>query len=475
MDDKTLRQIEGYLEELDETKTYPSDFLVLIFNINRLINIPIRTNVNGKVSAEPYTLSYLLSKPGRNELGFDFEAIDPYIDGLTKPENLEIYIDSLKQFLTDAVIERESTASTGDTYQIQVIGDLDTVDSIQSSITDWNTATTQEQSFTVDNPKVPGIYTPPVKTIDPETGQTRFSSYEYYSGPNMAINESNQYIDPETGGLKKDSEGNVLRPVFRAGAASAMFEGLSQEAIFEIQKELIDLGLDPSQYAFNPGVIDFSATSGEIDFVARLMTQANDANAMFPTLNLIDKDSDTLMGMLRPFLDYKKTTDTNTNAFIESLSDEFAGEIVPPTEAEIKSIVDKEFASRGLYATANDYGKYATIFSNLKKDAATRQAEIEKNKPSLGDVIGLSKTFSQGATEGGMYTYPGFGITTPTAEETRKQLGKPLLQPIDPVFELGKIIDNIEAGRIDASQEIVGRQAAATEFKRNFMVFEENF
>jgi hypothetical protein len=475
MDDKTLRQIKGYLEELDENKGYPADFSAFVSEINRLINIPIRTNIDGKISAESYTLSYLLSRPGRNELGYDFESIDPYIDGLTQPENLETYINSLKQFIEDASIETESTASTGDTYKVQVLGDFDTVSSIQKSITDWNTKATEEQSFTVDNPKVDGIYAPPVRDTDPVTGQTRFSSYEYYSGPNMAINESNQYIDPETGGLKKDSEGNVLRPVFRAGAASAMFEGLSQEAIFEIQKELIDLGLDPSQYAFNPGVIDFSATNGEIDFVARLMTQANDANAMFPTLNLIDKDSDTLVGMLRPFLDYKKTTDTNTNAFIESLSDEFAGEIVPPTEAEIKSIVDKEFASRGLYATANDYGKYATIFSNLKKDAATRQAEIDKNKLSLGDVIGLSKTFAQGPTYGGMYTYPGFGVTTPTSEQARKELGKPLLQPIDPVFELGKIIDNIEAGRIDASQEIVGRQAAATEFKRNFMVFEENF
>ena len=475
MDDKSLRLIEQYLEELDENKTYPADFNVFVSEINKLINIPIRTNIDGNISAQSYTLSYLLSRPSRNDLGYDFISIDPYVDALTQPENLESYINSLTQFVEDASIETETTASTGDTYKVQVIGNFDTVNSIQNRITDWNTAATEEQSFTVDSPKVDGIYTPPVRTIDENTGQTRFSSYEYYSGPNMAINESNQYIDPETGALKKDGEGNVLRPVFRAGAASAMFEGLSQEAIFELQKELIDLGLDPSQYAFNPGVIDFSATNGEIDFVARLMTQANDANAMFPTLGLIDKESDNLIGMLRPFLDYKKSTDLNTNAFIESLSDDFAGEIVPPTEAEIKSLVDKEFASRGLYATANDYAKYATIFGNLKKDAATREAEIEKNKPSLGDVIGLSKTFAQGAAQGGMYTYPGFGITTPTAEETRKQLGKPLLQPIDPVFELGKIIDNIEAGRIDASQEIVGRQAAATEFKRNFMVFEENF
>ena len=93
MDDKTLRQIEGYLEELDENKGYPADFSAFVSEINRLINIPIRTNIDGKISAESYTLSYLLSRPGRNELGYDFESIDPYVDGLTQPENLETYIN----------------------------------------------------------------------------------------------------------------------------------------------------------------------------------------------------------------------------------------------------------------------------------------------------------------------------------------------------------------------------------------------
>ena len=39
MDDKTLRQIKGYLEELDESKGYPADFNVLVSEINKLINI----------------------------------------------------------------------------------------------------------------------------------------------------------------------------------------------------------------------------------------------------------------------------------------------------------------------------------------------------------------------------------------------------------------------------------------------------
>ncbi len=77
MDDKSLRLIEQYLEELDENKAYPADFNVFVSEINKLINIPIRTNIDGKISAQSYTLSYLLSRPSRNDLGYDFISIDP--------------------------------------------------------------------------------------------------------------------------------------------------------------------------------------------------------------------------------------------------------------------------------------------------------------------------------------------------------------------------------------------------------------
>ena len=110
----------------------------------------------------------------------------------------------------------------------------------------------------------------------------------------------------------------------------------------------------------------------------------------------------------------------------------------------------------------------------LQTDAAARAAEIEDNKLSLNDIIGLSTSYDN-TTEIGPYTYGGFGISVPSAEEAREKLGKPLLQQIDVTTELGKIIDDLEAGRIDASQEILARTAAAQEFKRNFMVFEENF
>jgi hypothetical protein len=471
---KSKNQIEEYLSKLDDDKNYYQDLSIFIKDINNLIQIPLRIKTPSGITGEEYALGYLLSLPSRNELGFDFESIMPYKEELTNPENFESYINALYQFLEDASVEKEVTGGVDDTYTISFIGDVDVVNEIQQSIIDWNTESTEEQAFSVDNQKVTGLVAIPQKSQDPETGDIYFKSYDYYSGPNMAINESNQYIDPTTGQLKKDGQGNVLTPVFRMGEATAIFEGLSQEAIFELQQELVSLGLDPSSYNFVPGVINFTAKGNEVDFVAQLMTQANDANAMFPQLGLIDKNAPTSIGKLRPFLEWKKGIDEQTNSWVESLTEKFAGEVVPPSEAEVKSVVDQLFIERGINPTARDYQKYASIFSNLQIEAANRAAEIEKNKVTLGDVIGLSKSYNT-TSQVGPYTYGGFGVTTPSAEEARQQLGKPLLQPIDVTFELGKIMDDLEAGRIDASQELVSRATQAAEFKRNFMVFEENF
>lgn len=471
--EKSKNQVIAYLEELDENKNYPADFAVFVSEINKIIQVPIITNTPSGTSGQEYTLSYLLSLPSRNDLGFDFDSLIPYKDALTQPENFESYINSLNQFFTDAALEQEVTASTGDTYTIRVAIDTTQLDEISNNVLNWNTTSTEDQAFNPDQPKVPGIVEFTQRGQEPETGDVYFKSYDFYSGPNMAINQSNQYIDPKTGELKKDAQGNVLTPIFRAGSASSLFEGMSQDAIFEIQKELIDVGLDVSSYPFVAGVVDFSAKGQEVDFVAQLMTQANDANAMFPQLNLIDKNAPTLIGMLRPYLEYKKGIDEQTNATLEGLS-EYASEIVPPTEAEVKSVVDQLFIERGINPTARDYQKYATIFANLQKDSANRAAEIEKNKLSLNDVIGLSTSYDT-TTEIGPYTYGGFGISTPSPAEARAALGKPLLQPIDPIFELGKLMDDMEAGRIDASQELTARAAQAAQFKSNFMQFEENF
>ncbi len=476
MSDNTVAQdIKNYLDELDKNQSYPADFNVFISEINRLFTIPLEvTKADGERMLVNESISTLLAG-NANTIGFDFEIIGNYRTGLTEPADWESWINTVNLMLNDITEPTETLSSGRENWTFRTVAQRDSIDAIRDNTGEWFTTPTENNpSYSVDSPKIANAVALPQRTQDPETGEVYFKSYEFYSGPNMALDSNNNYIDPETGLLKKNAQGLPMSPVFRAGAASEVFEGLSQEAIFEIQQELSGLGLDIGSYNFVPGVIDFTAKGNEIDFMAQLMTQANDADSMFPELNLIDRTAPTLLGQLRPYLEYKKSVDAKTNAFLEDLQGKFAGEIVPPSDAEVKATVDSLFAERGLYATSNDYAKYATIFGNLQKQAAEREAEIEDNKISLGDVIGLSKSYDS-TTNIGPYTYGGFGITTPTAEEARKQLGKPLLQSLDVMSELGKVMDNLESGRIDASNEIAGRAAAAQQFKSNFMQFEENF
>ena len=331
-----------------------------------------------------------------------------------------------------------------------------------------------ERTYSPTQPKLEGIAPTPSTTVGAD-GEITFGSKTFYTGPNVAINAENQFYDPVTGEIKYNNDGSkILKPHFKRGSAVALFEGLTQEAIFEIQRDLVEIGMiDPAQMI--PGVVN--PTSGqEINAIAALMTMANDTIALLPNTSFIDFEATSLYGQLLPYVDFQKRNaeSTKVDLGIEGL-EQFASEVLPPTEAEVKAVVDELFAERGIVATAADYAKYSTIFGNLESQAAAREIEIQKNKPSLADTIGMSKTLSEIEQAKGNYVYPGFGVVAPTPEEAREELGMPLLQPLDPRFELSKIIDGIEEGRIDASSEIRNRSAAANEFKRNFMVFEENF
>ena len=476
--EKSVKQIEKYLKDLDKNKDYPASFSEFISQLNQRIFIPIRIQKeDGEISANDYTLSYLLALPGVGAIGFDYgDNLVEYREQLLEPASLDEYITALTAYLEAEATPTESTLGMPGPGEQNItyssLANIELISSISRSISDWNVQDTDTASYNIDEPKIMGIAPVTFKGETPE-GETVFGSNDYYSGPNVALNTANQYIDPRTGETKKFN-GKVLSPHFRLGAATEVFSGLSQEAIFEIQQELSSLGLDIGSYNFVPGVVDPTLRGGEIDFIGQLMTEANDAIAMFPELNLVDRNANTILGQLRPYMEWKKGVDEQTNVFVESLQREFAADVVPPTEAEVKSAIDQLFIERGINPTANDYQKYATIFGNLQKDAAARAAEIEDNKLSLNDIIGLSTSYDN-TTEIGPYTYGGFGVSVPSAEEAREKLGKPLLQQIDVTTELGKIIDDLEAGRIDASQEILARTAAAQDFKRNFMVFEENF
>lgn len=478
--EKSVKQIEKYLKDLDKNKDYPASFSEFISQLNQRIFIPIRIQKeNGEISADDYTLSYLLALPGVGAIGFDYgDNLIDYREQLLEPASLDEYITALTAYLEAEATPTESTLGMPGTGEQNItyssLANVELISSISRSISDWNVQDTDTASYNIDEPKIMGL-TPVTSKGETPEGETVFGSRDYYSSPGITLNTVNQYVDPVTGQPKRYND-KILSPHFRLGSATEVFSGLGQEAIFEIQQELASLGLDLGSYNFVPGVVDTTLRNeGEIYFIAQLMTRANDLIATNPELNLIDRNAPTLLGQLRPYMEWQKGRNEETNLNIGAY--ERAGyprDIVPPTEAEVKSAIDQLFIERNINPTANDYQKYETIFANLKKDAAERALEIKQNELTLGDIIGLSKSYNN-TTEIGPYTYGGFGITVPSAEEAREKLGKPLLQQIDVTTELGKIIDDLEAGRIDASQEILARTAAAQDFKRNFMVFEENF
>ena len=471
---KTKRQITNYLDGLDDSLDYPADFKVFISELNKLIEIPIQITTSQGTGGESYTLGYLLALPGPTKLGFDLDTVVPYVEDLTNPDNLATYYNALESLLQDLSQEKTIKGTSGEDITIKGMGNTEFASDIYDEVITWNTTSTPTISHSASNPKVASIVAAPSQgEVETEAGEkTIYGSKDYYSGPNIPIDEFNQYIDAKTGEPKKFN-GEIIKPWFRKGTAASMFEGLSQDAIFNIQQELASIGLDIGGYDFVPGSVNFQSGE-EIEFIAQLMMEANDLNALYPNLNVIDKEATTLMGQLNPYIEYKKKNKEEVNAFYDKARVQFADEILPPTESEVKAAVDSLFAERGINPTARDYEKYASIFTGLKKQEAARDKIIEKNNLSLGDVIGLSK---------GKYSVPGggdltdiiFGVDMPTPEEARQKLGKPLMGRFDVQAELGKVMDDLEAGRIDASQEILARTQQAALFKKNFMEFEEAF
>ena len=508
MTNETYEKILRYLENQDKSGNYDttSDFLSEInkrFELKFMVGGELQTyslsqfisnfslGRDGEVTANVSVESTYSpgSTPESTPEGILFATIAGAMDATTlqalqggEGVNWASYINAINNLFND--LGTGVTTPSGENIQL-LVGEEGSEDNaynnlkkIEEEVVSWVTRDYTdgevERPYSANDPKLEGISSVPQTTTGLD-GEPTFGSRTFYTGPNIAINAENQYYDPVTGEIKYNGDGSkILKPHFKRGSAVALFEGLSQETIFEIQRDLVEIGMiDPAK--MTPGVIN-PTTGPEINAIATLMTMANDSIVLLPSANFIDYEATSLYGQLLPYVDFQKTIaeSTKIDLGIEGL-DQFASEVLPPTEAEVKAVVDELFAERGIVATASDYARYSTIFGNLQSQAAARAAEIEKNKPSLADTIGLSKTLSEIEEEKGNYRYPGFGVVAPTTEEARKELGMPLLQPIDAKYELGKIMDGIEEGRIDASAEIRNRSAAAQQFKRNFMVFEENF
>ena len=511
MTNETYEKIERYLENQDKSGNYDT-ISVFLSEINKrfelkfmvggeektytlsqfINNFEILSEEDNEVTANVTSTGYVTpgTMPEDTPEGIFFATIAGAMDATTlkalrggQEVNWDSYINAINNLFND--LGTGVTTPSGENIQL-LVGDEDSEDNAYTNLKkiegyvrnwvakDYPADGEVERPYSSTQPKLEGIAFVPQTTVGAE-GEITFGSKTFYTGPNIAINAKNQFYDPITGNVKYNNDGSkILKPHFKRGSAAALFEGLTQEAIFGIQQDLVEIGMiDPAKVVF--GVIN--PTSGqEINAIAALMTMANDTIALLPNASFIDFEATSLYGQLLPYVDFQKRNaeSTKVDLGIEGL-EQFASEVLPPTEAEVKSVVDELFAEKGIVATAADYARYSTIFGNLQSQAAARESEILKNKPSLKDTIAASETLSEIEQAKGNYVYPGFGVVAPTPEELRKELGMPLLQPLDPKFELSKIIDGIEEGRIDASSEIRNRSAAANEFKRNFMVFEENF
>tara|TARA_R100000353_G_scaffold173025_1_gene138915 strand:+ start:6994 stop:8526 length:1533 start_codon:yes stop_codon:yes gene_type:complete len=510
MTNETYLKIQNYLKRLDKAGIYV-EMPEFLGNINR--NFDLQFNVGGQIKS--VTLSEFLSnlkiKDGVVEsiqdIGYQapgttsqetsdaifYTTIASMLDAETYNQllggtdlnivNWDAYTTALENLFNSLSIS--TTDTQGNQVQL-LVGDEESdenafsnLNKIRERVIEWETETVTTpdgtRTYTASQPKIGNIVGTPSEVVTDE-GEVVFGSKIFYTGPNVAVNTANQYFDPITGKPKVDSEGNILQPHFKRGSAVMVFEGLTQDAIFEIQQDLMNAGMiDISSYNFVPGVVDLVA-GPEIAAIARLMMMANDSIVAFPNTPYINKNAASLYGQLKPYVEFQKNVQemVGVDYGIEGL-DEFYKEILPPTESEVKAVVDELFIEKGINPTAADYQKYADIFGNLRKQAAARDIEIQQNKPNVNQSIGMAQTLSEIAQEQRNYVYPGFGVVAPKPEEVREKFDMPLLQPIDPIFELSKIIDDIEEGRIDASSEIRARSAAAAEFKRNFMVFEENF
>lgn len=229
--EKSVKQIEKYLKDLDKNKDYPASFSEFISQLNQRIFIPIRIQKeDGEISADDYTLSYLLALPGVGAIGFDYgDNLVEYREQLLEPASLDEYITALTAYLEAEATPTESTLGMPGPGEQNItyssLANVELISSISRTISDWNVQDTDTASYNIDEPKIIGIAPVTSKGETPE-GETVFGSNDYYSGPNVALNTANQYIDPRTGETKK-LNGKVLTPHFRLGAATEVFSGLS--------------------------------------------------------------------------------------------------------------------------------------------------------------------------------------------------------------------------------------------------------
>ena len=520
--EQSIQDLLDYLAELDESREY-IDFDELLSQANNILKVSML--VNGEELE--LTIAELLFHDQKAYIQFNFFDEENFREfgnrqlnfkeDILNSGDLQTYVEKLDVFLRGLEEEREHSFTnpldnTTGTVTFKLLGVTgsegedslgDSLSLIKEQVQDWVVGDItytdedgEEQTIRhdADSPKVPNVV--PKSGDDLEVTDEGLvvnrGSKDFYTSIDIQVNEDNQYTDVEGGVLRypegHPKAGEPITPHFRIGQAADVFEGLSAHQTFIIQQQLMELGMDISKIDnFTPGVIDFQSANSEINFLATMMQSANDLQAQFTNNVFIDYDAPSVMGQLAPYIEFKKSVDRDIDVPFEKELSQYASEVLPPTETEVKAAIDELFLSKGLTPTAQDYQKYGGIITGLRSQAAARELEIEKNKLTLTDIMGLAqgeytvggdKVVSYGGKPGAKPTEfkdVSFGVSLPSPEEAREQLGKPLLTPFDVNAELEKIFESREADRILGGQELMNRKLQAAQFRKNFMEFEDAF
>tara|TARA_R100000781_G_scaffold50272_1_gene33302 strand:+ start:1841 stop:3403 length:1563 start_codon:yes stop_codon:yes gene_type:complete len=516
---QSIQDIINLLIGYDKSGQYKQSWKELFSDLNKTIMIPVQESIgDSQLEAREISLTDLTMSE------FKDEEVQELAVSLRNAETAYDYQDYLKQFLLalenqdniEITTTETSIGVTEETYTITKTFDFtlgsaegtvqQQYEKVINEVNDWHNSSeykvnedgVEVEGFGQGNPKTPGGQEWIAEQYTPESemtfeGEDISRSKSHYTGPYAQIDEdTNFYVqynqaedewDAVTYGKDHPLAGKRVKPHFYRGADSDVFENKTANEIFIIQQQLLELGLDTTQFNFVPGEVDFQAKNNEISFIRSLMTAANDLSAMNPNGVYINYNAPTLMGQLAPYVEFRKgvNEELNIEGYKEHL-EEFGTEVLPPTESEVKNAIDELFLSKGLTPSASDYEQYGGIIAGLRSQAAAREIEIKKNEVTLADFVGLGRLPSedlQSRIHGKEFQDPGFAVsytpTFPTAEEAREQLGKPLLTPFDIDAELEKVFLSKEAPRILAGQQLMNRRGQAQQFKSNFMEFEESF
>ena len=517
---QSIQDIINLLIGYDKSGRYQESWEGLFADLNKTIMIPVQeSRGDTQLEAKEMSLADLITSK------FADEKIQELANNLKNASTTADYQNYLEQFLLSLEnqdnIEITTTEEIPEGYQGGdeltlrktfdfTLGSAEGTaqqqyEKIINEVKDWHDSSwykkdeggVEVEGFGQGKPKTPGEQdwieeTEPTREMTFE-GEDISRSKSHYTGPYAQIDEdTNYYVQYNQAEDKWDAvrygkdhplAGERVSPHFYRGADSDMFENKTANEIFIIQQQLLELGLDTTQFNFVPGEVDFQAKNNEISFIRSLMTAANDLSAMNPNGVYINYNAPTLMGQLAPYVEFRKgvNEELNIEGYKEHL-EEFGTEVLPPTESEVKNAIDELFLSKGLTPSASDYEQYGGIIAGLRSQAAAREIEIKKNEVTLADFVGLGRLPSedlQSRIHGKEFQDPGFAVsytpTFPTAEEAREQLGKPLLTPFDIDAELEKVFLSKEAPRILAGQQLMNRRVQAQQFKSNFMEFEESF